>query len=111
MEAQRLRRRQDHRLQRLVHDTGNVQLAVRHGVPRYGVPRSTARDWSRLPGTDVVTLDVTAMSEFALQREVLELRARHVPEELAERRKAARADRIVTNRSTSCGVCAVEAVT
>ena len=72
MEAQRLRRRYDHRLQRLVHDTGDVQLAVRHGVPR-----STARDWSRLPGRDVVTLDVTAMSEFALQREVLELRARN----------------------------------
>lgn len=72
MEAQRLRRRYDHRLQRLVHDTGDVQLAVRHGVPR-----STARDWSLLPGTDLVTLDVTAMSEFALQREVLELRARN----------------------------------
>jgi len=50
------------------------------------------------------------MSEFALQREVLELRARQAPEELAERRKAARAERIETNRSKSCGVCAVEAV-
>ncbi len=34
---------------------------------------------------------------------------KHVPEELAERRKAARAERMVTNRSISCGVCDVEA--
>ena len=40
MKAQRIRRRYDHRLRRLVHDTGNIQLALRNGVPR-----STARDW------------------------------------------------------------------
>ena len=40
MEAQRIRRRYDHRLQQLVHETGDIKLAVRHGVPR-----STARDW------------------------------------------------------------------
>ena len=72
MEAQRLRQRYDHRLQRLVHDTGDIQLALRNGVPR-----STARDWSRLPSKDVVTLDVYSMSESALQQEVVGLRARN----------------------------------
>ena len=33
----------------------------------------------------------------------------HVPEKLAERRKAARAERLATNRSVSCGVCEAEA--
>ena len=72
MEAPRIRRRYDHRLQRLVHDTGDIQLALRNGVPR-----STARDWSRLPSKDVVTLDVYSMSESALQQEVVGLRARN----------------------------------
>ncbi len=68
MEAHRIRRRYDHRLQRLVHDTGDIGLAVRNGVPR-----STARDWSRLPAKDVVTLDVAGMSESALRAEILKL--------------------------------------
>jgi hypothetical protein len=72
MEAQRLRRRYDHRLQRLVHDTSDIQIAIRNGVPR-----STARDWSRRPTSDVVSLDVTTMSESALQQEVIALRARN----------------------------------
>ncbi len=72
MEAQRLRRRYDHRLQRLVHDTGDIQLALRNGVPR-----STARDWSRLPARSVITLDVATMSQSALQQEVIALRARN----------------------------------
>ena len=72
MEAQRIRRRYDHRLRRLVHETGDVHLAVRNGVPR-----STARDWSRLAAPEVVTLDVTAMSELALQSEVVLLRKRN----------------------------------
>ena len=72
MEAQRLRRRYDHRLQRLVHDTGDIQLALRNGVPR-----STARDWSRLPARSVITLDVATMSQSALQQEVIALRERN----------------------------------
>lgn len=72
MEAHRTHRRYDHRLRRLVHDTGNIQLALRNGVPR-----STARDWFRLPSKDVVTLDVCSMSESALQQEVVGLRARN----------------------------------
>ena len=34
---------------------------------------------------------------------------KHVPEELVERRKTARAERLATNRSVSCGVCEAEA--
>ncbi len=34
---------------------------------------------------------------------------KHVPEELAEKRKAARVTRLATNRSISCGVCETEA--
>ena len=63
------RRHYDHRLRRLVSETGNIQLAVGNGVPH-----STARDWSRSSSPDVVSLDVVSMSEHALQREVLELR-------------------------------------
>lgn len=72
MEAQRLRRRYDHRLQRLVHDTGNVELAVRHGAPR-----STARDWTRRSTSEVVSIDPASASEDELRREVLALRARN----------------------------------
>ncbi len=72
MEAHRTRRRYDHRLRRLVHDTGNIQRALRTGVPR-----STARDWSRLPARDVVTLDVAGMSESALRAEILKLQQRN----------------------------------
>ena len=72
MEAQRIRRRYDHRLQQLVHETGDIKLAVRHGVPR-----STARDWSRLSFPEVVSLDVVSMSEHELRVEVVKLRKRN----------------------------------
>ena len=72
MEVQRLRRRYDHRLQQLVHDTGDVQLAVRHGVPR-----STARDWTRRSANDVVSLDLASASEDELRKEVVALRAKN----------------------------------
>jgi hypothetical protein len=42
----------DHRLKELVRETGDFELAVRHGDPR-----STARGWLR-SRKDVVTLDV-----------------------------------------------------
>ncbi len=72
MEAQRIRRRYDHRLQQLVHETGDIKLAVRHGVPR-----STARDWSHLSFPEVVSLDVVSMSEHELRVEVVKLRKRN----------------------------------
>lgn len=72
MEAQRIRRRYDHRFRAVVRETGDVELAVRNGVPR-----STARDWSRLASPDVITLDVASMSEYELRQEVIDLRERH----------------------------------
>lgn len=72
MEARRIRRRYDHRFRDLVRTTGDVELAVRNGVPR-----STARDWSRLASPKVITHDVASMSEDELRREVLKLRERN----------------------------------
>jgi transposase InsO family protein len=72
MEAQRIRRRYDHRFRDLVRDTGDIELAVRNGVPR-----STARDWSRLASPKVITLDVASMSEHELRQEIVDLRERH----------------------------------
>ena len=61
----------DHRLRRLIQNTGDLDLAVRHGVPR-----STARGWLKQSRTDVVSIDVLDMDAEALQREVLFLRRR-----------------------------------
>ena len=74
MKAQRVRRRRryDHRFREFVHETGDIELAVRNGVPR-----STARDWSQLASPKVVTLDIASMSRQDLQREVIELRERN----------------------------------
>lgn len=72
MKAQRLRRRYDHRFQEFVHETGDVKLAVRNGVPR-----STAREWARKSIPNVVTLDVARLSEHELRQEVMQLRERN----------------------------------
>ena len=72
MEAQRTRRRYDHRFRSIVHETGDIELAVRKGVPR-----STARDWSRLPPSEVLTFDVASMSEQELRKDVVQLRERN----------------------------------
>src|SRR5262249_49160627 len=61
----------DHRLQDLVHATGDVTIATKRGVPR-----STARGWLRKARTVVVSVDVTNRTASELQREVLELRRR-----------------------------------
>ena len=73
MNAQRIRRRYDHRFRDLVRDTGDVELAVKNGVLR-----STARDWSRLAlPPRVITLDVASISEHELRQELIDLRERH----------------------------------
>ncbi len=69
----RVRRTYDHRFRRLIHSTGDIQLAIQNGVPR-----STAREWLRVPTRDVVTLDVTGLKEKALQRQVVALRESNV---------------------------------
>ena len=61
----------DHRLRRLIQTTGDLELAVGHGVPR-----STARGWLKHSGTEVASIDVLDMDAEALQREVLFLRRR-----------------------------------
>ena len=61
----------DHRLRRLIQNTGDLELAV-----RYGVPRSTARGWLKQARTDVISIDVLDMDAEGLQREVLLLRRR-----------------------------------
>ena len=67
----RTQKQYDYRLRRLIQTTGDLDLAVRHGVPR-----STARGWLKQIRTDVVSIDVLDMDAEALQREVLFLRRR-----------------------------------
>ena len=66
------RRRYDHRLQGLVHSTGDIGMAVHNSVPP-----STAKDWLRRPTPDVFTLDIATMTEEALRHEVVALRLRN----------------------------------
>jgi putative transposase len=67
----RPQQRYDHRLQHLVHRTGDVTIAT-----DLGVPRSTARGWLGGAPTAVVCLDVADLTEPELQQEVLKLRRR-----------------------------------
>jgi putative transposase len=67
----RTQKQYDHRLRLLIQNTRDLDLAVRHGVPR-----STARRWLKQSRTDVVSIDVLDMDADALQREVLFLRRR-----------------------------------
>ena len=67
----RVQHRYDHRLRELVRSTGDVECAIRRGVPR-----STARGWLTSNRTEVITVDVADMDALRLQQEVLELRDR-----------------------------------
>ena len=67
----RTQRRYDHRLRELVSNAKNVDVAVRHGVPR-----STARGWLAPLPTPVVTLNVANQDAVRLQQEVIALRRR-----------------------------------
>ena len=67
----RTQRRYDHRLRDLVQTTGDLELAIRHGVPR-----STARGWRTKTTTEVVSLDVIELDTIRLQHEVILLRRR-----------------------------------
>jgi len=68
-----VQRRYDHRLQTLVQTTGNISIAVQHGVPK-----STARGWLAQTSTEVVTLDVLALDTVRLEHEVFLLRRRNM---------------------------------
>jgi hypothetical protein len=67
----RTQKKYDHRLRDLIQNTGDLDLAV-----RYGVPRSTARGWLKQSRANVVSIDVIDMDATALQQEVLRLRRR-----------------------------------
>ena len=67
----RIQRRYDHRLRELVQTSGDVELAVRRGVPR-----STARGWLTSTPIDVVTLDFLDLETVRLQHELSVLRRR-----------------------------------
>jgi transposase InsO family protein len=72
MATTRTRRTYDHRFQQLVKETGDSRLAI-----DCGVPRSTARDWSRSSRGEVFTLDLVERSTLELEREVALLRKRN----------------------------------
>lgn len=61
----------DHRLRALVRRTGDVSVAT-----RLGVPRSTVAGWLHNAPQAVVSHDIVAMGDAALQAEVIELRRR-----------------------------------
>ena len=67
----RIQHRYDHRLRELVRSTGDIEHAIRRGVPR-----STARGWLSSARTQVVTLDVVERDVLTLLQEVLVLRRR-----------------------------------
>ena len=67
----RIQRRYDHRLRELVRSTGDIEHAIRRGVPR-----STARGWRNSAHFDVVTVDDADKNFLCLQQDVLALRKR-----------------------------------
>ena len=67
----RIQKKYDHRLRQLIQNTGDLDLAV-----RYGVPRSTARGWLKQTHANVISIDVLNMDAASLQQEVLRLRRR-----------------------------------
>jgi hypothetical protein len=67
----RTQQRYDHRLRQLIQTTGDLDLAVRHGVPR-----STARGWLKQANIQVVSIDVLDMDAAQLQQEILRLQSR-----------------------------------
>ncbi|MCH7689201.1 MAG: DDE-type integrase/transposase/recombinase [Planctomycetes bacterium] len=67
----RTQNKYDHLLREHVRSTGDVNHAI-----RLGVPRSTARGWVKLAPADVITLDVVDMDNVRLQQQVLRLQSR-----------------------------------
>ena len=68
----RIRRQYDHRFRQLVHETGDIRLAIDRGVPR-----STARDWLRSRPATVVSIDFADLAESELRQELAALRRRY----------------------------------
>ena len=64
--ATRTQYRYDHRLKKLVRETGNIGVALEAGVPR-----STAYGWLGDSHADVFTIDVLERDVADLEREVV----------------------------------------
>ncbi len=71
MPTRRRQRTYDHRLVRLVRETGDVGLATRHGVPR-----STASGWVRREARPIVTTTAAEADDVALRVRVVRLERR-----------------------------------
>ena len=67
----RTQNRYDHLLREHVRSTGDINHAI-----RLGVPRSTARGWVKSAPAEVITLDVVAMDNLRLQEKVVILQSR-----------------------------------
>lgn len=70
--ATRSQRTYDHSLKGLVHESGDIELALQQGVPR-----STARGWLHHSRDDVITLDIFRSPAKELRREIVDLRRRN----------------------------------
>ena len=67
----RAQNKYDHLLREHVRSTGDINHAI-----RLGVPRSTARGWVKAAPAEVITLDVVDMDNLRLQEMVLRLQSR-----------------------------------
>ncbi len=67
----RTQNKYDHLLREHVRSTGDINHAI-----RLGVPRSTARGWVKSASAEVITLDVVDMDNLRLQEKVLRLQSR-----------------------------------
>ena len=67
----RTQNKYDHLLREHVRSTGDINHAI-----RLGVPRSTARGWVKAAPAEVITLDVVDMDNLRLQEKVLRLQSR-----------------------------------
>ncbi len=67
----RTQNKYDHLLREHVRSTGDINHAI-----RLGVPRSTARGWVKSAPAEVITLDVVDMDNLRLQEKVLRLQSR-----------------------------------
>lgn len=55
-----------------MNETGDIQMAIQHGVSR-----STARGWLGRSHENVITLDVCRLSAPELRKEIVDLRRRN----------------------------------
>ena len=59
------KKKYDHRLRKLVHETGDISIAL-----RLGVPRSTASAWRKTPPREVITRESFDLSDIQVQSRI-----------------------------------------